>query len=232
VSEQHHELDVAASLEEVWRLLTTATGLTAWYATTADIAPEAGAIRRLAWGDEPAEARITDVEPMRRLHLVHLDADGEPVGAEEWLLSHDRGTTHVRLVQTIPDGDTWADVADDLRRGWRLFLASLRFALEEADQPERVAEARWVPARGRDRHRLRDDLLTSATLPPHRVLVDDPPHSLLVAVDGDTTLLVDLEGSGADLAAYVQAATHGPDDPARRRRRRALLEQVATDAPG
>lgn len=210
------DVEIIASLDEVWEMLTTDRGVAAWYGVDAAIDLRPGGTYRVVWDDEAAEATVDAVEPPRRLRLVY-DPD-RPSGAEEWLLEHDAGVTRVRLIHTLPDPgvDDWDDYYGDFRRGWRLFLASLRWALEEASTPWRRACCGRVPVPDRATgwaHVL--DALDLDRTPVHGAAIDvgsvvlvDAPHSLLLAGD-DTTLLCDLEGTGDNLAIYVQAAVHG-----------------------
>lgn len=225
-------VEIAASLDEVWTMLTTDRGVAAWYGVTAEIDPRPGGTYRVRWGDEVADTTVDEVEPPRRLRLVY-DPD-EPSGAEEWLLEHRDGVTRVRLIHSLPDPgvDDWDAYYGDFRRGWRLFLASLRWALEGASSPWRVATCRTVgvPDRATGWRHVLDSLglvdtpAKGDTVPGvGTVALVDAPHSLLVTGD-DTSLLCDLEGDGDHLAIYAQAAVHGPDRPATRTR---LLQLVA-----
>lgn len=243
---EHYEVPIRADLDAVWRMLTTGEGLAAWYGTDASVDLVPGGEVRIAWGDgESAAAFVDEVVPPRRLRLVYQYGD-DTTGAEEWLLEHDRGVTHVRLIHALPDPgtDDWEGYYGDYRRGWRLFLRSLRFALEDAPIPYRRADARFVPApagraaswvdllvrvAGRD-HVAAGDRLEFPTGEGADVLLVDAPHSLLLGLDS-ASLLADHEGAGEGLVLYLQAATHGADDHAAAGRRAALLDLIAAD-PG
>lgn len=153
------------------------------------------------------------------------------------LLEHADGVTHVRLIHTLPDPgvDNWDDYYGDIRRGWRLFLASLCWALDGASTPWRTASCRTIAAPERDAgwaHVL-DALGLDGTPEPGDTLpgigavrLVDAPHTLFVT-DGDTSLLCDLEGAGDQLVIYTQAAIHGADDPAARERLLGLFAPAA-----
>lgn len=231
------DVAVRAGLDEVWRLIATGEGRAAWFGTEASIELVEGGASRVSWdGQQPIEAVVDTVEPGRRLRLVYA-AEGEELGAEEYLLSHADGVTHVRLIQSLPPGaEEWEGFYGDLERGWRLFLASLVFAAEDAVTAHRIAQCRFVPApAGRaatwsalcERLGLADpstgDVVDVPLLPAATVRLVDAPHTLLLAAP-DRTAVVDLEGSADGLVCYAQAATHGTDDLSWRER---MLQQLA-----
>lgn len=232
---EEFEIALEAGLDEVWTMLTTGRGLSAWFGVDAQVDLRPGGRVRVSWGEEVVETSIADLEDRRRLRVVYDTGPG--AGAEEWLLEHDDGVTRLRLVHTLPDPgvEDWDDWYGDFRRGWRLFLASLRWALEDAPSPWRQAACRRLPVATRRRgwslvcRRLglpEDPTVGDPVGAVGRIRLVDPPHSLLVA--GDTrTLLCDLEGDGDALVVYVQAAVHGDDDPSWRA---AVLDRVAPEA--
>lgn len=220
MSQRHErfEIDLAATPEEVWEMLTTEGGLASWFGTDAQIELRVGGERVVRWGETMAiEGEITDIDPPHRIRVIYT-ADGEETGAEEWLISGSATTTRLTLINSFDtDGiDDWEGFYGDIRRGWNLFLASLRFALEDAATPMRQVDCVYLPAPGvrAELWRLVDQVfaerpdLTSGMEP--RLL--DRPHSRL-HVSSDRSLIVDFEGDGGHQLAYVQAATHGvPSD--------------------
>lgn len=222
-----HEVDVRASLDDVWAMLTTDRGLAAWFGVGAEVDPVVGGAFRVWWDDDGVaiDATVAEVDPGRRLVVVYGDDD--PSGAEEWLLEHVDGVTRVRVVHTLEDPgvDDWEGFYGDFRRGWALFLASLRWALEDAPTPSRTAQARAVPVADRRTAWAEVTEALGLAVRPSvgdvvagvgTVVLVDAPHSLLVAGD-DVTLLCDHEGDGDRLVRMEQVAIHGPDDAARRR---------------
>lgn len=211
------EIDVAATAAEVWNRLTTSDGLGSWFGTDATIDLRIQGARVVRWGDaETMDAEITDLDAPNRIRLAYV-VDGAEVGAEEWLISSHETTTRVTLITSMPPGDTddWDGFVGDVRRGWRLFMASLRFALTEAAHPDRIAVCRHLPATG-PRPELweavQSFLDTSDLVEGLEPVLLDPPHSRLL-VASDRSLLLDAEGWGADQVLYAQAATHaGPDE--------------------
>lgn len=241
-TERFH-VDVDATPADVWRMLTTAEGLSSWFGTRARIDLRIGGHVEVGWGpdddgvvDAPGDAiasRITALDPHRRLRLTYL-SDGREVGAEEWLVSTHGTTTRLTLVHSMPDDgvEDWDGFYGDMRRGWRLFLASLRHALESAATPLRTAECRSLPMPG-DRGpiwarltaavALDHDHATAPLVAAMGVVLADPPHSLLLA-SPTRTLLCDVEGPGDQQVLYLQAGVHGGE----RDWATAVLDDLAT----
>ncbi|HKJ54521.1 MAG TPA: SRPBCC domain-containing protein [Nitriliruptoraceae bacterium] len=250
-TERFH-VDIAATPDQVWRMLTTAEGLASWFGTRASIDLRLDGDVEVGWGDQEAiTSRITVLEPPHRLRLSYL-VEGEELGAEEWLVTTSDTSTRLTLVHSMPDDDVddWDGYYGDIRRGWRLFLASLRHALHNAAEPLRSVTSRSLPMPGdRDaiwaaltravgfdddvrprradadagadddrpdsRGRPAGDELQALRTGPFghlglRVVLADPPHSLLLT-SAEHTLLCDVEGGGDQQHLYLQAATHHGD---------------------
>ena len=214
---ERFEIDIDASREEVWERLTTAEGLASWFGTRAEIDLRIEGVRIVGWGDRMEfSGSIAEIEAGRRLRVVYL-ADGEESGAEEWLIAREGGVTRLTLIQSMSDEgvDDWEGFFGDIRRGWRLFMASLRHGLEGAVAPDRHAECVYIPA-PIERDEVWDRIGAVITRSPLteglETALEMPPHSRLL-VARDRTLLLDAEGAGEAQVLYAQAATHGrPDD--------------------
>lgn len=225
-----NEVAIQAGIETVWRLLSTAQGRSTWFGTEASIDLVVGGSSHVSWaGEQAIDATVDAIEPGRRLRLAYV-VDGEEMGAEEYLLRPDGENTIVRVLQSMarPEGagDGWDGFRGDLERGWRLFLASLRYAAEQGID-HRHADCAFAPApEGRRTawdHTLailgipgRAELSTGPVdiecLGPAQVLLADPPHTLLIATPR-RSIACDLEGT-QDLFRYLQVATHGTHDTA------------------
>ncbi|MEO1061231.1 MAG: SRPBCC domain-containing protein [Actinomycetota bacterium] len=235
---EEHRVSARADLDDVWRLLTTAEGLTAWFGTESSIDLRLGGGVEIGWGgDERIVGEIGALEAPHRLRVAYVE-HGEEVGAEEWLLSHDDGVTHVRLIHSMPDPgvDDWEGFYGDYRRGWRLFLTSLRFAAELGGDPRRAVDSRYVPAPAGREATWASCAAELAANPPgadHVELVADRPHQLVLA-DETSTVLFDLEGGGEGLVCYVQVASHGSerDDEQAARWRSEVLSRLTGAVPG
>lgn len=211
---ERFEIRIDAGPEDVWRMLTTEEGLRSWFGTRATIDLRIDGERLVGWGDQQEMVgRIEALDPPRRL-VVTYTAGGE-TGAEEWLISREGGTTRLTLIHslTVEGADDWEGFYGDIRRGWRLFLTSMKHALEEANSPIRQVDCVVIPATDRESgwRGIQDAVAAASGLTGDMVAtITDPPHSLLLTAS-DRTLLIDQEGSGDNRVFYVQAATHhGP----------------------
>lgn len=215
--EERFQIEINASPAEVWERLTTADGLASWFGTRAEIDLQIDGERVVGWGDgAEISSRITDIDPPRRLRVVYT-VEGEGTGAEEWLITTEGTTTRLTLINSFRDDDfdDWEEFFGDIRRGWRLFLASLKHGLEDAQTPSRQVNCRYWPAEGpRDsiwqqvESILATELAVTEGMTP---ILIDPPHSRLLT-SPDRTLLIDIEGAGEHQVLYVQVATHeGPE---------------------
>lgn len=211
--EERFEVRVDASPDDLWWALTTEEGLRSWFGVRASIDARVGGTRMVGWGEAAIDGQITEMEPGVRLRVVYL-VEGEEAGAEEWLIAGEGTITRLTLINSMPDEgiEDWEGFYGDMRRGWRLFLASLRHALGEAERRTRHVEFRALPAPGdRTSVRLRLDAAVTTAGPllegmePSLV---DRPHSLLL-VRPDRTLLLDIEGAGEGQVVFAQAAVHG-----------------------
>jgi uncharacterized protein YndB with AHSA1/START domain len=117
------EVEIAASPEEVWAAITTASGSEAWSFRTEVEPREGGAVRvhRAPFGLD-ATATVTAWEPPRRF------AYADPAFATEFLVTaRDRGSCVVRVVSSLrAEGEGWNDIAEDAGAGWQMTLLVLR----------------------------------------------------------------------------------------------------------
>ena len=215
--EDRFEIDIQATAAQVWERLTTAEGLSSWFGTTAEIDLRIGGERIVGWGDEVQLAGvIAELEPGRRIRIVYTTA-GEETGAEEWLITGGQGTVRLTLIQSMSDEgiDDWEGFFGDVNRGWQLFMASMRFGLEQANTANRDVDCLRIPAPiapeqiwDRVEAALDGSDLVSGMEPALLI----PPHSRLL-VAPDRSLLLDVEGSGEGRVLYAQASTHnGPPE--------------------
>lgn len=230
--EEHFEIAIDATPAEVWERLTTSEGIASWFGTRAEIDLRIDGERTVGWGDEmELSGQISGLEPERRLKVVYL-ADGQETGAEEWVISTGTGTTRLTLIYSMSDQgiDDWEGFFGDIQRGWQLFMASMRFGLEQAATPNRDVDCRYIPAtmpRTEIWERLQRVLNDSELVGDLEPTLLIPPHSRLLVAE-DRTLLLDVEGAGEDQVLYAQAATH--DGPASWRHQALELAQRALQA--
>jgi uncharacterized protein YndB with AHSA1/START domain len=118
-----------ATPDEVWKAIAEAEGIARWFAPDVRVRPGAGGEIFLAWAGEGFTTPITVWEPGRRLACRDPGAEGVHL-ATEYVLEAKEGTTVLRVVQSgFEEG---SDMERGLERGWALFLANLRHALERA----------------------------------------------------------------------------------------------------
>lgn len=213
---ERFEVRIETSAAHVWEMLTTAEGLASWFGTRASIELRVGGDRVVGWGDQQEmSGRITSVDEPNRLVVTYLAGEQE-IGAEEWLITSEGTSTRLTLIHTMPDDgiDDWEGFYGDIKRGWRLFLTSLKHALETAAEPRRIVRCEYLPVRDRltSWEHIKETVATSPELlAGMTTAIEDEPHSLML-VSPDRTLIIDHEGSGDGLVVYVQAAAHSRSD--------------------
>lgn len=212
------DFEIKADLDLVWDALTTSDGLATWYVERAEVDLRPGGELKVDWGTGPhAMGTFEVVDAPRRLKLVY---GGAETGAEEWLLSHENGVTHVRLIHSLPveEGSTWDDMYGDITRGWSLFMGTLAWAAENQGELGResavrlgdIADGAWprvIEALGLEQTPVAGGTISLDGLPPADVLIGVDDYSLLLGFADQATLLVDVEGS----QLYTLAATYGGD---------------------
>lgn len=123
------EVEIAASPEEVWQAITSASGSAAW-SFPADIEPHEGGAVRLDRGPfgPDASATVTAWEPPYRFAYEERAPAPAPSIATEFLVeAREHGSCVVRVVSGLyADGEGWDDIAEDVGTGWRMALLVLR----------------------------------------------------------------------------------------------------------
>lgn len=134
---QHsHELEIAATPEELWNAITDANELVNWFPLQAAVKPGKGGTITYGWGDLSGDCRIEEWTPPRHLRtswLAHGAPGGETSGpvVVDWYLDGREGGTRLRLVHSGFGTDaSWDDEYEGTRRGWDFELASLKHYLE------------------------------------------------------------------------------------------------------
>lgn len=121
------EIEINASVEEVWKALTDAGELTRWFPLEARVTPGVGGKIFVSWGPAfEGEAEILTWEPGKKF------AWKDPMGLVEWTLESRGRKTVVHLLQSGFLGNTdWENEwFDSTAYGWRFMLLSLQVALE------------------------------------------------------------------------------------------------------
>jgi uncharacterized protein YndB with AHSA1/START domain len=127
-------IDIDATLEEVWRALTTGEGIARWFAPYATVTPGEGGSASIGWDPkEMWETAITVWEPQRRMQTASEmpSKDGRMVRlAVDYYVEVHGGRVRVRLVHSGFDDSSWDDYIDGLDAGWSFFLFNLKHSLE------------------------------------------------------------------------------------------------------
>jgi uncharacterized protein YndB with AHSA1/START domain len=126
-----HDIDVAATPDQVWDAIATGPGVDSWFMGRNEIEPREGGATSMSMPGFTAEATVTAYEPGRRFAYRSADAEDGTFMAFEYLIEgRDGGSTTVRLVHSgILAGD-WEAEYDALKKGNPLYLRSLKQYLE------------------------------------------------------------------------------------------------------
>jgi len=232
------QIEVAASVEAVWKALTNPQELIRWFPLEAEVVPGEGGSISLAWGPDCAgKAPITVWEPNRRLQWRESAPGGAPGPVlVEWVLEARGGKTLVRLINSgfSAGGADWENEwFDSTNYGWGFMLTNLRNYLEshprmprlvawsrhKVSQPrsqiyERLAGAGGLFAEGVEklavggRYSLRAATGDSFT---GRVEFIVPPRGFCLTVDALNGALywLTIEGAGPDHETQVWLSAYG-----------------------
>ena len=239
-----HVVEIDAPIADVWRAITEAEEVTRWYVVEAEIDDHVGGTYRVSWGEGmDGMSDITAIEKERHFRVAHRPMPGAPEIAtgpivEEYFLERgDDGRTVLRLVTSgIPDTDDWDWFYEGTKRGWTIFMLSLRHYLERHPGTPREQfvemvglpgsrESAWTRMMGDEGLALGPDLegaaagsAISATTAfgeelEGEVLLIDPPYRLLSTVGGlnDGLLGVTIERMGPSNILYLSLSTFGLD---------------------
>ncbi|HTJ38953.1 MAG TPA: SRPBCC domain-containing protein [Dactylosporangium sp.] len=121
-----HDIDLAATPEQVWAAIATGPGIDSWFMGRNEIEPRVGGTTSMEMPGFTAEGSITAYEPNRRFaHRSPTAEDGSFMAFEYLIEGRDGGSTALRLVHSgILAGD-WEAEYDALRKGNPLYLRSL-----------------------------------------------------------------------------------------------------------
>lgn len=168
-------IDIEAPAEAVWQALTDPGELTRWFPLQAKVNPGAGGTIWVSWGPPHEGAWRIDIwEPARRLRLIDMGSGNSDLvgGALDHLLEGAGGKTTLRLTHSgFGRGNEWDEEFDEVRRGWRFELRSLRHYLERHRRTPRLAiwpraalPAGYPVMRAWERLMSRDGLLREGAL--------------------------------------------------------------------
>jgi uncharacterized protein YndB with AHSA1/START domain len=135
---QEKEIEIAASVDDVWKALTEPEQLAGWMALDARVEPGVGGKVFISWGpDCEFETPIVAWEPGKRI------AWEDDLVRVEFTLESRGGKTILKMVQSgFFSGADWEkEWYDSTDYGWMFMLISLRFLVEEHRGVKR--QVRW-----------------------------------------------------------------------------------------
>ncbi|HEY7476819.1 MAG TPA: SRPBCC domain-containing protein [Actinomycetota bacterium] len=128
--ELNHQIEVAASPEEVWEAIATGPGVDAWFMGVNEIEPGVGGTTRMTMPGGTEEATITAWDPPKRLASRTAEGEDGAVHAFEYLVEgRSGGTTVVRWVHSGFLGDDWEREYEGLSEGDPVYFDQLRVYL-------------------------------------------------------------------------------------------------------
>ncbi len=149
--EIHKHVELAATPEQVWELISTEHGLAAWFMP---MPMDAGDDMVVAW------------EPGKRLRVETPTGDDGSSNAFEYLIdARDGGCTVLRFVHSGFTGDDWGDEFEATTSwGWEMYFATMVQYIEHfSGRPATYIEAEGTAASASAEgwQRLNDKLLTT-----------------------------------------------------------------------
>ncbi len=121
-----HDIDIAATPEQVWDAIATGPGIDSWFMGRTEVEPRVGGRGSFTMPGFTGESTITAWEPPHRFaYRATPDENGAFMAFEYLVEGRDGGSTALRLVHSgILTGD-WEDQYDALRKGNPLYLRTL-----------------------------------------------------------------------------------------------------------
>lgn len=132
-----HRVDIAGSVQAVWRALTDAMHLAKWCAPDAQIRAKAGGLFRASVDRvTQMDAHIDVFEPERRLRLIYLPSPELPPAETavvlDFIMEGTRAGTILRVLGSgVPDAEEWDLAYKRMRFGWERAMARLKVYVEK-----------------------------------------------------------------------------------------------------
>ncbi|HEY3260656.1 MAG TPA: SRPBCC domain-containing protein [Pseudonocardiaceae bacterium] len=125
--EQHDEVEVDATPEQVWEAVATGPGYDSWFMGRTEVVPGVGGTVRTDLGGHVMESTITAWEPLRRFaYRGDETPDGRFIAFEFLIEGREHGSTVLRLVTNgfLP-GEDWEAEYDAMVKGGAMYFATL-----------------------------------------------------------------------------------------------------------
>jgi uncharacterized protein YndB with AHSA1/START domain len=136
VSETHefrlvHDVDLAATPEQVWAAIATGPGIDSWFMGRNEVEPREGGSATMSMPGFTGTSTVTAYEPGRHFATrTPAGEDGTFMAFEYLIEGREGGATSLRLVHSGILGGDWEAEYDALRKGNPLYLRSLAQYLE------------------------------------------------------------------------------------------------------
>ncbi|GAA3451247.1 SRPBCC family protein [Dactylosporangium matsuzakiense] len=141
-----HDIDLAATPEQVWAAIATGPGIDSWFMGRNEVEPRVGGETRMSMPGFDATGTVTAYEPGRRFAYRSPAAEDGTFMAFEYLIeARDGGSTALRLVHSGILGADWESEYDALKKGNPLYLRTLAQYLEHFDGRHAVPVAAFGP---------------------------------------------------------------------------------------
>jgi uncharacterized protein YndB with AHSA1/START domain len=125
--EQHDEVELDATPEQVWLAIATGPGHDSWFMGRTEVGPGEGGAVRTDVGGYAMESTVTAWAPLRRFaYRGEENADGRFIAFEFLIEGREQGGTVLRLVtHGFLPGDDWEAEFEAMRTGGAMYFATL-----------------------------------------------------------------------------------------------------------
>ncbi len=189
-------IDISATPERVWEMLSTGEGLSRWFPIEARVTPGEGGEVWFSWGEKVMEgsSKIVSWEPPRRLVTQWGQMQ------DEFMIEGKGGVSTLTIVSSgFGEGDEWDAMLDSVSTGWSFELGGLKHAIENHAGRDRDV-VRTVRRCEPDKDAIAQRVLD------HGIAPDADLRTLMV---GDT---FELELDGVGRVPVRAAVSHAPKD--------------------
>ncbi|SRR5258706_9137759 len=123
-------IEIAATPEQVWEILSSAQGIASWFAPTVTMKPGPDGEVTASWGPGmEGTSQIEIWEPARHLRLGYDRKEGQPRSVVDYFVeSQDGATTILRVVQSGFDGPSFDGEFESVGRAWPVFMQMMKNA--------------------------------------------------------------------------------------------------------
>ncbi|GAA2342655.1 SRPBCC domain-containing protein [Dactylosporangium salmoneum] len=141
-----HDIDLAATPEQVWEAIATGPGIDSWFMGRNEVEPRVGGQTSMAMPGFTGTGTVTAFEPGRRFAYRSEAAEDGTFMAFEYLIEGREGSsTALRLVHSGILGADWESEYDALKKGNPLYLRTLAQYLEHFDGRTAVPVSAFGP---------------------------------------------------------------------------------------